>query len=579
MKKMCLLMFGGLFLALTGCNKKAYIAENLDFEPFVVCEQPTNAIYKNSPVRMKLKINGGNQNVLNDLAVAYSIKDGDGYILVDSEEVSPGVEFKPTNLEDSAMPFYYMPAQSGAQTLVFNVRSAQVSRTTSFDVMVEEVYYKVVIENLPADPKLGRKESFDIVINFADEEESPIKTCKVTAAIIKGAGKVEYKGAELSTEKVDMTLGRNTISYTSSLRGENIIQLNLEADNGYVQPVYIPIMIGAPDFSLSLVKEDNPSITAGKDYSFTLELIEDGQDPTNEYKITYRYIQNGGSLKINNNELEPGESLGIHSGSNVIVYQAAEGGNADIEFIVKDNYNTERKINAQLHVAFGKIMVETTQTQTITEYASSPLDLLIIQAGYTGRYSVSCTLIEGNATFTWNGQEYSMDGSWVENFSRSETLMIKPTKLGKLQFRIKVKDENQEMGDPIVVTYTINAQAPIEIVSDALPAQTTTYIRYPFSFEVTAGDAESFSIFVTPNSSTFGALFVDPVWDEKPGSYGQPPLISGFEVKEEPTMITAGKHNFVYWTSRAEGVQTFTVTITNGLQSKSIRYTTYTNGR
>ena len=176
--------------------------------------------------------------------------------------------------------------------------------------------------------------------------------------------------------------------------------------------------------------------------TFLLGINEQNHPQDNTYSTTYRFLKNSGSLKINNNELLPGNTITIEK-ENVCEYIPSQYGKASIEFIISDKYHTIRKDTAEFFVERSVINTNISNyTRGITLSDEQNIQLSVSKIGeYTGKYKLQI-IQEAPSDFKIkvNGSNYQ--GGKIDIINSDNTLIsFIPLKPGITKLVINVHDD------------------------------------------------------------------------------------------------------------------------------------------
>ena len=154
-------------------------------------------------------------------------------------------------------------------------------------------------------------------------------------------------------------------------------------------------------------------IPAAQDYSFKLNIADVFSHEGMILSTKYRFVSNTGTLSINSKEVKPGADIEFKVGDNVIMFNGADAGIVNIEFIITNQYGVQKTENVKFDVGGGSISLDVRQIhQEVDLLDQTPIELTIVRPGYSGEFELSVTAIKGSGYIQFNKSEYSVSSGW-----------------------------------------------------------------------------------------------------------------------------------------------------------------------
>ena len=446
------------FLALISC-KESLDVKNFDF--LVKVQTPSGTVTNvNQPLSFSLRFSELDQELSEELDIQFSLDNGTGIISNNDVIYESGEGFVHNALESPILKLHYVPNTSGMHKLKFDISNRKVKKKVSLDINVADMVITATIGNIPQTTMIDKRFSFDL--NISGDNFSDLGECVLTATISKGSGEVYKEDVIISSQGKSSIVksGRNPITYLAKEAGENIISFNIASEYGYTQNLLVPIEIVKPEFTVisSIDQDEIPVIPAAQDYSFKLNIADVFSHEGMILSTKYRFVSNTGTLSINSKEVKPGADIEFKVGDNVIMFNGADAGIVNIEFIITNQYGVQKTENVKFDVGGGSISLDVRQIhQEVDLLDQTPIELTIVRPGYSGEFELSVTAIKGSGYIQFNKSEYSVSSGWILKLSNKETILFRPDRAEDAELEIIVRDSKGEtVSQPLLLTYKVN---------------------------------------------------------------------------------------------------------------------------
>lgn len=427
-------------------------------------------VYANIPDKIDLNVKKKDDEI-GKYSFSFTQVEGAGDVIVNNHPLKAGEDF-PVDISDLSLS--YIPTKLGTHKLKFSFRNEEYVTESVYALTANELAFEASAENLPKKLLIEKPFAFDL--NLSQKTEAgQASEFNTLIEVVKGKGYVSLVGSDSSFASLKATLavdslstragsneykvklGNNKLHYQSLESGENVLLLRVQNEYGYTQDLNVPLNIQLPEFAIHIDAE--PIANVGTINNFLLNIEDVDNFGQNEYTVTYRNIKNSGILKINNNELQVGSTLVLKKGDNVCEFIPKELGEASLEFIVKDKYNTTLKDTAEFSVARSYVKINISNyDSTATIYDTRDINFSVNKTNYTGKYYFDLQQSPlGFASVKINGADYA--GGRMDISNPHNTLVsFVPKNVGDFKMILKVYDDyDSESSDTLHFNITNSA--------------------------------------------------------------------------------------------------------------------------
>ena len=445
--------------------------------------------------------------------LSYTQEEGEGVLKYHDTIIEPGIS---VSCKEDRLKFRYIPASSGDHKLLFKLSNEAINVTERFEGQASKLYFQTEVIKLPAKPLVDKQFTFNLKLKKA-ADATTAKSFATSVTVLDGAGEIVFQQIDtIQTDSTQKNLfarsnskdqnylieGENQLSYISRKAGKNVLQFQVTNSLGFSQSIDVPIDVYVPDFSVETITDTVAD--AGATNNFLLKVTDTDNHGQNIYQVAYRNLQNSGKLRINNNELQVGSTLQLQKGENICEFIPMELGEAALEFIVKDKYNSVKKDTAYFKVQKSETNINISDHErNITVYNTQNFNFAVNKKNYKGNYRFEIIQNPLNSVaIKVNGEDYK--GGQISIVSPQNTLVsFIPSRPGDLKLTLKVYDDyNSESTSEL--NYTVeNTQGKITISNQQ---QTLNLLETnKFNFAVSKpnyNDKYQFEISMFPLSGT-----------------------------------------------------------------------------
>ena len=445
--------------------------------------------------------------------LSYTQEEGEGVLKYHDTIIEPGIS---VSCKEDRLKFRYIPASSGDHKLLFKLSNEAINVTERFEGQASKLYFQTEVIKLPAKPLVDKQFTFNLKLKKA-ADATTAKSFATSVTVLDGAGEIVFQQIDtIQTDSTQKNLfarsnskdqnylieGENQLSYISRKAGKNVLQFQVTNSLGFSQSIDVPIDVYVPDFSVETITDTVAD--AGATNNFLLKVTDTDNHGQNIYQVAYRNLQNSGKLRINNNELQVGSTLQLQKGENICEFIPMELGEAALEFIVKDKYNSVKKDTAYFKVQKSETNINiSNHERNITVYNTQNFNFAVNKKNYKGNYRFEIIQNPLNSVaIKVNGEDYK--GGQISIVSPQNTLVsFIPSRPGDLKLTLKVYDDyNSESTSEL--NYTVeNTQGKITISNQQ---QTLNLLETnKFNFAVSKpnyNDKYQFEISMFPLSGT-----------------------------------------------------------------------------
>lgn len=147
-----------------------------------------NTAVVGKPINCTLTISDLDPDNGDQILTRFEVRDGDGVILVDNNEYSPGETFEYDFKANNRLDFDFIPATEGEAYIVMGVASELVTRSDSIKLKVSSPEINIRFQNVP-DLMLVSEEA-----EFYLQLDTELYGVKASARFVKGSGRVYISG-------------------------------------------------------------------------------------------------------------------------------------------------------------------------------------------------------------------------------------------------------------------------------------------------------------------------------------------------------------------------------------------------
>ena len=140
------------------------------------------------PVNCTLTISDLDPDNGDQILTRFEVRDGDGVILVDNNEYSPGETFEYDFKANNRLDFDFIPATEGEAYIVMGVASELVTRSDSIKLKVSSPEINIRFRNVPALMLVSGEAEFYLQL------DTELYGVKASARFVKGSGRVYISG-------------------------------------------------------------------------------------------------------------------------------------------------------------------------------------------------------------------------------------------------------------------------------------------------------------------------------------------------------------------------------------------------
>ncbi len=470
----------------------------VDYRCQIEMSSPTEgSIFANTPVPVELKIKKNDPNH-GKYKFSYQVVEGNGDVIINGIKLHRG---ETVDITLDKVNLSFIPLVLGEHKIKFRFENEEYFTEAAYILTANDLVFEAKTENLPEKILINKTAAFDL--NVVQKDSNTAKEFNARIAVLKGKGYVAFVGEgndsviysrnlsvqdSISTRAGEndspfrIKVGKNKLHYKSEEEGENIILLQIENEYGYSQDLSVPLNVELPKYKVTATADSVAAV--GSTSNFIINIEDEDNYENNTYNMTYRNLKNSGACKINNNEIQVGSVLQLQKGENVCEFTPEESGAVELEFIVKDKYNTTQKDTARFTAKKSPVTITLSNYDTTaTIHETRNINFSVFKKNYKGKYYFALEQAPINcATVKINGEEYT--GGKTEITSPTNTLIsFIPDKTGEMTLLLKVYDDYDSETTEKLKFNVSNSPAKITVSnhkpSVALLAETT----FNFSIE------------------------------------------------------------------------------------------------
>ena len=156
----------------------------------------------------------------------FEVRDGDGVILVDNNEYSPGETFEYDFKANNRLDFDFIPATEGEAYIVMGVASELVTRSDSIKLKVSSPEINIRFRNVP-DLMLVSEEA-----EFYLQLDTELYGVKASARFVKGSGRVYISGYDATRGEGVALEKNNLVTFRPDATGQAVIEFTVSSRYG-----------------------------------------------------------------------------------------------------------------------------------------------------------------------------------------------------------------------------------------------------------------------------------------------------------------------------------------------------------
>ena len=431
-----LLLWISLISTLLSCEREKVDAIDFTFQAAIQKAPETKSFYYvNQAYKGKLALN---LDPRNDSKIETTfLTEGKGFLLIgeDKKKILPGESFI-HDYRESALPIDVYFTSIGKNVIKFDFSSEHYNASISDSIFVKDLHYTISVDSLPERMLIGKKFSFRL--NIEEKEKTDNEETTASGTITKGAGimyvkdqvfinkpndivvtdpkdLIEGETKASTNNNISLLIGRNILTYLP--QEDELNEINIKVNNPYnsSQTYSMSFNIEKPVFKTEAIVDNKVTPFVKKDYSFLLKVSQVDIYESNEYCLTYRFLKSNANLKVNAKNIQPGESLDIKEGENIIILNSEIQENCDIEFIVSDKFGSQYKDTANINfqaLPMYSVAVQETEGGSVTgagSYEESSIAKLIATPAlghmFVGYYTLDGKLLSSNLEYSFTVAE------------------------------------------------------------------------------------------------------------------------------------------------------------------------------
>lgn len=211
-------------LALSACDNEL----NLISRDFSVSLKSIDggAAAVGKPVNCTFTVSGLDAAGDDQLLTMFDIEGGNGVIIVDGSEYTPGESFEYDYRANGKLAFDFVPTTAGAMSLKMSVASELVTRADSVSLEVSTPDMIVELQNVPYTVKLSESAEFNLML--ATDQYG----VKASARFVKGRGQVFISGYDATRNEGVALEHNNLVVFMPESTGETLIEFTVSSRYG-----------------------------------------------------------------------------------------------------------------------------------------------------------------------------------------------------------------------------------------------------------------------------------------------------------------------------------------------------------
>lgn len=185
-----------------------------------------NTAVVGKPVNCTLTISDLDPDNGDQILTRFEIRDGDGVILVDNNEYSPGETFEYDFKANNRLDFDFIPATEGEAYIVMGVASELVTRSDSVKLKVSSPEINIRFQNVPDLMKVSEEAEFYLQL------DTELYGVKASARFVKGSGRVYISGYDATRGEGVALEKNNLVTFRPDATGQAVIEFTVSSKYG-----------------------------------------------------------------------------------------------------------------------------------------------------------------------------------------------------------------------------------------------------------------------------------------------------------------------------------------------------------
>lgn len=185
-----------------------------------------NTAVVGKPINCTLTISDLDPDNGDQILTRFEVRDGDGVILVDNNEYSPGETFEYDFKANNRLDFDFIPATEGEAYIVMGVASELVTRSDSIKLKVSSPEINIRFQNVP-DLMLVSEEA-----EFYLQLDTELYGVKASARFVKGSGRVYISGYDATRGEGVALEKNNLVTFRPDATGQAVIEFTVSSRYG-----------------------------------------------------------------------------------------------------------------------------------------------------------------------------------------------------------------------------------------------------------------------------------------------------------------------------------------------------------
>ncbi len=177
-------------------------------------------------VNCTFPVNGLDPDNGDQLLTMFEIEGGNGVIIVDNSEYSPGESFEYDYKTNGKFSFDFVPTTAGTMSLMMSVASEMVTRADSMRLDVSTPDMNVEFQNVPDMVSLSDNVEFNLLL--ATDQYG----VKASARFVKGKGQVYISGYDATRDEGVALEHNNLVVFMPESTGETLIEFTVSSRYG-----------------------------------------------------------------------------------------------------------------------------------------------------------------------------------------------------------------------------------------------------------------------------------------------------------------------------------------------------------
>lgn len=177
-------------------------------------------------VNCTFSVNGLDPDNGDQLLTMFDIEGGNGVIIVDNSEYSPGESFEYDYKTNGKLSFDFVPTTAGAMSLKMSVASELVTRADSVRLDVSTPDMNVEFQNVPDMVKQSESAEFNLLL--ATDQYG----VKASARFVKGRGQIFISGYDATRDEGVALEHNNLVVFMPESTGETLIEFTVSSRYG-----------------------------------------------------------------------------------------------------------------------------------------------------------------------------------------------------------------------------------------------------------------------------------------------------------------------------------------------------------